>query len=100
MVEFFRQLFEGITDAWKRLTINARVQIALAATLTLVLIAAVVIIGGQPQYVRLHSRLDIAESVGGQGHLAWMTCSWIFMRRWFVAIHTCSGKPRHMTRPR
>lgn len=70
MVDFFRQLFEGVTDAWKRLTINARVQIGLAAFLTLVVLGAIVIVGSQPQYVRLHSRLDVAES---DQITAWLT---------------------------
>lgn len=77
MVEFFRQLTEGITDAWTRLTINARVQIGLAAFLTLIVLGAIVIVGSQPQYVRLHSRLDVSES---DEIRAWLTSNNIDFR--------------------
>lgn len=62
MVEFLRQLFTGIAEAWQRLSINARVQIALAAILTVAFLIGVVAIGSGPQYVRLYSRLDPDES--------------------------------------
>lgn len=62
MFEFFRQLSRGIRDAWTRLSVNARVQIVLAAVVTLGLIAIAVYVGSQPQFVRLYSGLDLAES--------------------------------------
>ena len=49
-------------EAWQRLSINARVQIAAAAILTGAFLLGIVLVGSQPQYVRLYSRLDPAEA--------------------------------------
>jgi flagellar M-ring protein FliF len=62
VLEFFRQLFSGIADAWRRLSFNARVQIALVGVLTVVLLAGTVYMGSQPQYAQLYNRLDMDES--------------------------------------
>lgn len=62
MIEFLRQLVAGIVTAWQLLTINARVQIGIAALLTLALIGGSVFFGAQPQYARLYERLDPSES--------------------------------------
>lgn len=62
MLEFLRKLVAGVVEAWRRLTISARVQIALAGLLTLALIAGAVFFGAQPQYARLYDRLDPSES--------------------------------------
>lgn len=61
MFEFFRQLTTGIRQAWGRLTLSARVQIGLAAALTLAVIVVVVLVGARPQYGRLYTRLDPSE---------------------------------------
>lgn len=62
MFEFLRQLGLGVRDAWTRLSINARVQIGLAAFLTLVIMGASVYFGAQPQYALLYNRLDPSEA--------------------------------------
>lgn len=62
VLEFLRQLVTGVTQAWQRLTISARVQIVLAALLTLGVIGGVVYFGAQPQYGRLYSGLNPEEA--------------------------------------
>lgn len=62
MFEFLRQLVTGISDAWRRLSLNARVQIALSAVLTLVLLGGAVYMGARPQYAQAYNGLDTAES--------------------------------------
>ena len=62
MLEFLRKLVAGVAEAWRRLSINARVQIAVAGLLTLALIGGAVFFGAQPQYARLYDRLDPSES--------------------------------------
>ena len=62
MIEFMRQLVAGVAEAWQRLTVSARVQIAVAGLLTLALISGAVFFGAQPQYARLYDRLDPSES--------------------------------------
>ena len=63
MIEFLRQLVTGVFEAWKRLSISARVQIGLAAALTVVILGGVILLGGQPQYVELFTRLRPSEAV-------------------------------------
>ncbi len=62
MLEFLRRLVAGVAEAWQRLTVSARVQIATAGLLTLVLIVGAVYFGARPQYSQLYERLDPAES--------------------------------------
>lgn len=62
MLEFFRQLVTGVAQTWRRLSLGARVQLALAALLTIGLIAGAAFYGSQPQYGRLYSRLDLEEA--------------------------------------
>ncbi len=62
MLEFLRQLVTGVAQTWRRLSISARVQLALAALITISLVAGVAIFGGQAQYGRLYSRLELNET--------------------------------------
>jgi len=62
VLQFLRQLLAGVAEAWRRLSINARVQIAAAALLTLVLIGGAVMFGSQAQYTPLYNRLDPSEA--------------------------------------
>ena len=62
MLEFLRQLTSGILDAWRRLSINARVQIGLSATLFILILGGAVYMGAQPQLTRAFSNLDLAEA--------------------------------------
>ncbi|PCJ57679.1 MAG: flagellar M-ring protein FliF [Candidatus Hydrogenedentota bacterium] len=62
MLDFFRQLLAGIVDAWRRLSINARVQIGLVGLLTIALLMGTVYMGSQPQYAQLYNRLEMDES--------------------------------------
>ncbi|MCP4646035.1 MAG: flagellar M-ring protein FliF [bacterium] len=64
-MEFLRQLllgtWRGIAQAWRRLSLSARVNIGLAAVATLVAIAALVATGASPQYVPLYENLQPAD---------------------------------------
>ncbi len=62
MLEFFRQLVTGVSDAWQRLSLNARAQIISAALLSILVLVGAVYLGSQPQMVRLYSRLDLTEA--------------------------------------
>lgn len=62
MFEFLRQLITGIGEAWQHLSASARVQIVLAALLTVAVLTGAVIVGGRPQFARLYSRLDPSEA--------------------------------------
>lgn len=62
MNEFLRQLVTGISEAWKRLSVNARVQIGLSAVLTLVLLGGAVFMGAQPQYTLAYNGLERDEA--------------------------------------
>jgi flagellar M-ring protein FliF len=62
VLEFLRQLVNGVAQAWRRLSISARVQLALAALITLGLVAGASYFGAQPQYGRLHQHLALDES--------------------------------------
>ena len=62
MFEFLRQLVTGISDAWRRLSVNARVQIALSAVLTFALLGGAVYMGAQPQFAQAYNGLDTEES--------------------------------------
>ncbi len=61
MLDYLRQMWEGIVQVWRRLTVSARVNIAITLFVTLALIAALVLIGGRREYVNLYSNLDPAE---------------------------------------
>lgn len=61
-MDFLRSLMVGIMEAWKRLSTNARVQIVLAAALTLAILIGVMLFGSQPQFVNLATRLDPSEA--------------------------------------
>ncbi len=69
MLEFLRRLGEGIRDAWQRLSMNARVQLGLAAFLTMSLLLFVVIRGSSQPYVDLYPALDPKEA---QEVVAWL----------------------------
>lgn len=62
MLEFLRQLLSGIVQAWKRLSVSARVNLGLAGTLTVGAIAYMVFQMSTPQYVRLYDGLDPSET--------------------------------------
>ncbi len=62
MFEFLRQLATGVAEAWRRLSVSARIQIGLAALLTALILGGVMLFGSQPQYITLYTRLDPAES--------------------------------------
>ena len=53
MLDFFRQLMNGIVDAWKQLSLSARVNIGLAGAAVVILIFFVVYMNAKPQYVTL-----------------------------------------------
>lgn len=62
MNEFLRQLVTGINEAWKRLSVNARVQIGLSALLTLALFGGAIFMGAQPQYTLAYNGLERNEA--------------------------------------
>lgn len=61
-MNFLRSLIEGVSEAWTRLSISARVQIGLAAALTLAILIGVGTFGSQSQFVDLHERLGGNEA--------------------------------------
>ncbi len=69
MLEFLRRLGEGIRDAWQRLSVNARVQLGLAAILTFAFLLFVVVRGGSQPFVDLYPALDPKEA---QEVVAWL----------------------------
>ena len=62
MWESLRQFMSGIQRTWQRLSLSARINIVLSLAATLVVIAALVFYGSQPQYVVLYSGLDRDDS--------------------------------------
>jgi flagellar M-ring protein FliF len=60
-VEFLRQLYRGIAEAWQQLSLSARTNIILAAAAVTVVIGVVVFMGVKPQYVTLSRDLDAPE---------------------------------------
>lgn len=57
-MEFLRQLWNGLQEAWFKLSLSARINLGLAATTVIILIALVVFTTAKPQYVTLASDLD------------------------------------------
>jgi len=60
-VEFLRQLLNGIRQAWKELSLSARINLALAALAVVAVIALVVIMGAKPQYVTLSTNVEPSQ---------------------------------------
>ena len=61
-MDFFRQLFIGISDAWKQLSMSARINIVLAGLLVAALVGYVAYSSARPAYVTLSSHLDATEA--------------------------------------
>lgn len=68
-MNFLRQLVEGIRQAWRRLSLSARVNIIVAVLATVAAIAFLVVSGGRPQYVLLYNRLSMEDSSAVQTYL-------------------------------
>ena len=62
MLEYIRQFLNGIQRTWQRLSLSARVNIALSLAATIAVIAVLVVYGSRPQYVGLYSGLDREDS--------------------------------------
>jgi flagellar M-ring protein FliF len=60
-VEFLRQLLNGIIQAWQRLSMSARVNLALAALATMGVIVFMVTTASRPTYVRLYDGVNPDE---------------------------------------
>lgn len=60
-MEFLRQLAQGLRDAWTRLTISARVNLAVAGVAVILLVGLVAWYGARPQYVSLATNLQPAQ---------------------------------------
>ncbi|NIA14324.1 MAG: flagellar M-ring protein FliF [Nitrospiraceae bacterium] len=61
-VDFLRQLLIGSVQAWKRLSLSARVNLALAALTTIGLVVFMVVTASRPQYVRLYDGVPPKET--------------------------------------
>lgn len=61
-MNFLRQLMRDTADAWRRLTISARINIALAGLVVIGVIASMVYFSSAPQYVTLSTGLQGSES--------------------------------------
>lgn len=57
-MEYLRQLLNGIAEAWRTLSVSARVNIGVAGAGVLVLMFFVMWMGARPQYVTLSSQLN------------------------------------------
>ncbi len=68
-MDFLRQLWTGIREAWQRLSTSARVNITLAALATLALVIGMTILGARPHFVRLYSQLALDDSAAIQTYL-------------------------------
>jgi len=68
-VEFLRQLAEGISLAWQRLSMSARINLVLACVATIAVVAAIVFLTGRAQYVELYSGLTGEDSAAIQSAL-------------------------------
>lgn len=61
-MEFLRQLVIGVSQAWRRLSTSARVNVVLAAVATIAVVAYMVTTASRPQYVRLFENLPPSEA--------------------------------------
>lgn len=68
-MEFLRQLAEGIVQAWQRLSLSARINLALAGAGTIIVIVIVVVYASRAQYVELYSNLGAEDSAEIQSAL-------------------------------
>ncbi len=68
-MEFLRQLWDGIAQAWQRLSTSARVNIGLAFIFTIIIVGGMVFLGSRPQYVTLFDGLGPEDMVAIQGQL-------------------------------
>lgn len=58
--EFFRQLGIGVSDAWRRLSLSARVNLAIAFLATIGVVLTLLIMGAQPNYVSLYPDMELS----------------------------------------
>ncbi len=72
-MKFLRQILmnlrDGVLQAWRAMSLSARVNVALAGVATAIVILYVAINSSQQQYVRLYGRLDPADSANVQTYL-------------------------------
>ncbi len=68
-MEFLRQLAEGVSLAWQRLSLSARINLVLACVATTAIVAAIVFLTGRAQYVELYSGLTREDSAAIQSTL-------------------------------
>ncbi len=61
MVNFLRQFFVGLAEAWNQLSLSARVNIVLSGVAVLVVIGGVVLMGARPQYVTLTENAEAGQ---------------------------------------
>ena len=69
-MEFLRQFWDGITQAWQRLSASARVNIGLAFIFTVAIVGSMVYFGSRPQFVTLFDGLGPEDTVAIQSRLA------------------------------
>ena len=62
ILDFLRQTWTGVAEAWGHLSTNARVQIGLAGGLVAAFLIGVVFIGGSQPYGQLYNRLEADEA--------------------------------------
>ncbi|MFO7975987.1 MAG: flagellar basal-body MS-ring/collar protein FliF [Candidatus Hydrogenedentota bacterium] len=62
MFEFLRQFLTGVQRTWQRLSLSARINIALSLAATIAIILVLVLYGSRPQFVVLYSGLDRQDS--------------------------------------
>ena len=61
-MNFLRQFAIGVAEAWRQLSLSARVNIGFAAAAVVAVIGFIVVMGGQAQYVTLSDDLEPAQA--------------------------------------
>lgn len=69
MLEFFRQLANGVRETWNRLELRARINIGVAAGVVIALIIALVVYNARPEYVQLYDGLSRDDSISIRQYL-------------------------------
>jgi flagellar M-ring protein FliF len=62
ILDFLRQTWTGVAEAWGQLSANARVQIGLAGALVSAFLVGVIFVGGAQSFIPLYNRLEPDEA--------------------------------------
>ena len=62
-MDFLRQLLNGVFATWRRLSLSARINIVLWGVAVMVVMAVIIFVGSQPQYVTLTDQVSAGNVV-------------------------------------